>query len=160
MSEDPGRYDYLGRRDHPLNGSRNAAPRRAAPGAHKHREAFCLMWYGCPCGHRERFWNSRDGVTPFGTVCPSCGEPSMRHIQFELDTYEPEHQPAHGQRVWVDMTQHQAEAIARRRIAHAKSTGRQVDESPAYLQLLTANIYVDGFQPWLEVWGYRETPAG
>jgi hypothetical protein len=64
--------------------------------AYQHKEAFALMWYACACGHRERFWNSRDGVTPFGGIeCPSCGEKGMSmtgglsHIRFDLDEHAP-----------------------------------------------------------------------
>jgi hypothetical protein len=67
--------------------------------AYQHKEAFALMWYACACGHRERFWNSRDGVTPFGGIqCPSCGEQGMSmtgglsHIRFDLDECVPESQ--------------------------------------------------------------------
>lgn len=148
-----GRFDYIKRRDAPPP----EQPQR--PPGLKHREAFCLMWYGCPCGHRERYWNSRDGVTPFGTLCPSCGEPSMQHIQWGLDTFAPDHKPVIGQRVWIDMSMPQAEAIARHRIAQARAAGRGVDESPEYLAKLAAAIYENGRQPALEVWGYAEHSA-
>jgi hypothetical protein len=56
----------------------------------KNGDAFMLYWYACvegppyytkirgilkrmrsdPCGHRERIWNMRDGVVPFGTHVP------------------------------------------------------------------------------------------
>ena len=29
---------------------------------YQHREAFCLMWYACECGHRERFWERRTAL--------------------------------------------------------------------------------------------------
>ena len=53
--------------------------RKAAPkgNGHNHREAFCLMWYACPCGHAERYWNSRDGVTPFMIGCEAKGCKAM-----------------------------------------------------------------------------------
>lgn len=93
------------------------AQRPTTAQGHMHKEAFCLMWYGCrACGHRERIWNSRDGVTPFCTLCPSCNHPELQHVDWGLDIYAPSHTPAIGQRVWVSMTRERAEAIARRRI--------------------------------------------
>lgn len=84
---------------------------------HVHGEAFCLMWYACKnCGHRERIWNSRDGVTPFGMGCPSCGGWDMLHVNFGLDQYAPEHKLHYGQRFWRDGTPDEAEAIMRERI--------------------------------------------
>jgi hypothetical protein len=102
-----------------------------------HKEAFALMWYACPCGHRERIWNSRDGVTPFGgLLCPSCNSttkrpayydgrggivppssyaPGMEHIEFRLDTPAPDHKLAPGQRFWRDGTKAEAIAILERR---------------------------------------------
>lgn len=85
---------------------------------HHHGEAFCLMWYACgSCGHRERIWNSRDGVTPFCMSCPSCGKLELSHVEFHRDDYAPEHRLAKGQRFWRDGTPDEAEAIMRRRIA-------------------------------------------
>lgn len=86
---------------------------------HVHGEAFCLMWYECKdirCGHRERIWNCRDGVTPFGMCCPSCGGHELYHVEFKNDLYAPEHRLRAGQRYWRDGTPDEAEAIMRRRI--------------------------------------------
>jgi len=87
--------------------------------AYKHKEAFALMWYACKCGHRERLWNSRDGVTPFGFGCPSCGgtlgEQGLLHVWWNLDRCVPDHVPHSGQRVWRDGTREDAEAILRDR---------------------------------------------
>lgn len=64
-------------------------PRRT-PNGHNHAEAFCLMWYQCKdCGAKERIWNSRDGVTPFGMRCPSCGRADYYHTYFGSDLYAP-----------------------------------------------------------------------
>jgi hypothetical protein len=72
---------------------------------YKHKEAFCLMWYACKnCTHKERYWNSRDGVTPFSTRCPSCGLPELYHVLWGEDMARPNHQPHHGQRIWVSAT--------------------------------------------------------
>lgn len=85
-----------------------------------HKEAFCLMWYACDkCRHRERIWNSRDGVTPFGTTCPSCGG-IIRHADFQLDKPAPDHKLHSGQKFWRDGTPDEAEAIMRLRIEKMK----------------------------------------
>lgn len=96
----------------------NSKPRLTERG-HIHGEAFCLMWYECKsrmCGHRERIWNSRDGVTPFGMTCPSCGGHELYHAYFGSDKYAPDHQLRDGQRFWRDGTPDEAEAYIRRRI--------------------------------------------
>lgn len=87
-----------------------------------HKEAFCLMWYACHCGHKERIWNSRDGVTPFGCQCPSCGA-VMQHVNWQSDKPAPDHKLLRGQRFWRDGTPDEAEAIMRNRIARAKGSG-------------------------------------
>lgn len=94
---------------------------------YQHKEAFCLMWYACECGHRERIWNSRDGVTPFGTTCPSCTN-IMRHADFRLDEPAPGHELHLGQKFWRNGTPDEAEAIMRLRIE--KMTGTQWEPSP------------------------------
>lgn len=84
---------------------------------HNFGEAFMLMWYACDkCGHCERIWNSRDGITPFGSACPSCGS-VMNHVEWERDEYAPNHVLHQRQRFWRDGTPDEAEAIMRRRIA-------------------------------------------
>ncbi len=91
---------------------------------YQHREAFALMWYACACGHHERIWNSRDGVTPFGGVlCTSCGGRGMqtrglKHIEWELDQRAPDHRLVDGQRFFRDGTAADAARIIERRIAH------------------------------------------
>lgn len=91
-----------------------------------HKEAFCLMWYACKCGHRERIWNSRDGVTPFGCTCPSC-KGTMSHVEWHNDMPSRHHKLIGGQRFWRDGTPDEAEAIMRRRIEQAKGTQWEAD---------------------------------
>lgn len=145
-----GRFDQL---------LRKSAPREFAD-LHglQHREAFCLMWYGCEaCRHRERTWNSRDGVTPFCTLCPSCGKPSLRHIDWGLDEYAPDHKPTIGQRIWVSMTKERACAIADRRIRSAIATGHLTSAQGAECyEGLVNSIYQGGMSPALDVFGYSE----
>lgn len=129
---------------------------------YNHREAFCLMWYACPCGHRERIWNSRDGVTPFGTLCPSCERPTLQHVEFGRDECVPHHKPAIGQRTWVSMTRERAEALARRRIASAVADPRcSADDrdrfsDPSMLKRLVESFYENGHAPALDISGYSE----
>jgi len=100
---------------------------------HQHCEAFMLMWYACEkCGHRELIWNSRDGVTPFGCRCPSCGD-IMRHEHFQRDVYAPEHKLHHGQRFWRDGTPDEAEAIMRTRLERMKEAYPTTPEYAAEL---------------------------
>lgn len=122
---------------------------------HSHPEAFNLMWYACrSCQHRERFWNSRDGVTPFGTSCPSCGGADLLHVDWNLDRFAPDHKPHRGQRVWVDMTRERAEMYARRRIAAAAERGYDISQD--HLPQMVADIYRDGTAPDMVVTGYEE----
>jgi hypothetical protein len=152
----------------------NSTERPRTPRGHFHAEAFCLMWYACSgkvdykaprapgarlprsagCGHRELYWNSRDGVTPFGTSCPSCGG-DLQHTDFNLDRYAPQHKPHHGQRVWVDMTRERAESIARARIALFRAEGHDVPDDR--LQSLIESIYHEGTAPDCVVSGYQTT---
>lgn len=85
---------------------------------HRHGEAFCLMWYACKsCGHRERIWNSRDGVTPFGMGCPSCGWFGLMHVDWRSDERAPNHNLHRAQRFWRDGTKLEAIASIERRFA-------------------------------------------
>ena len=84
----------------------------------KHKEAFCLMWYACVgrrgfetgCGHKERAWNSRDGVTPFTLLCPSC-DGLLEHSVWEKDERTPDHKPRGGQLIFRDGTPAEAREI-------------------------------------------------
>ena len=86
----------------------------AADVSRLHADGFALMWYACACGHRERIWNSRDGVTPYVVPCPSCGASSLTHVDWHDDQTRPTYTPHEGQRVFVDMTRAQAEQIVAR----------------------------------------------
>jgi hypothetical protein len=88
------------------------------------------MWYACECGHRERIWNSRDGVTPFGGIlCTSCGGKGLQrrgltHVDWQLDEPAPDHKLANGQRFFRDGTADDAVRIIERRIAQIAQQGR------------------------------------
>ena len=96
---------------------------------YRHKEAFCLMWYACDnCGHKERIWNSRDGVTPFGMNCPSCGSLDLTHASWNEDQRVVEHGLLPGQRFWRDGTKEEAVAILKRRFALFEKKGQAVPD--------------------------------
>ncbi len=89
---------------------------------YQHPEAFCLMWYECEvCRARERIWNSRDGVTPFGVGCQECGNVAT-HVDLEKDQRVVEHAlPADRRyRVFIDMPKGLEEAMVRGRIRRSQ----------------------------------------
>lgn len=109
--------------------NRQAQLRKLQEAGHKNGDAFMLYWYECvgearrvheeqkrPCGHRERIWNSRDGVVPFAARCPSCGS-IMQHALWSGDEYAPDHKLRPFQKYWADMTEERARQIAKRVIA-------------------------------------------
>lgn len=99
---------------------------------YQHAEAFCLMWYACGCGHRERIWNSRDGVTPFGGVgCTSCARPQLRHVNWALDERAPDHRLTIGQRYFRDGTADDAVAIVEDQVARAAASGHPIPDDIA-----------------------------
>lgn len=87
------------------------------------QEAYALMWYACPCGHRERIWNARPGVTPFAMGCPSCGKPSLKHVDWHCDTRAEKHVPHFGQRIWINLTMERARELAARRVDQCAAAG-------------------------------------
>lgn len=93
-------------------------------------DAFMLMWYACKCGHRERVWNSRDGITPFGMDCPSCGD-FLNHVNWGDDVAAPNHTLLPRQKFWRDGTPDEAEAIMRKRIAQMQDEYPTSDEEAA-----------------------------
>lgn len=105
---------------------------------YNHAEAFCLMWYRCDdCGHRERIWNSRDGVTPFGGMtCTSCGRAGLggglRHeAPFSADQPAPDHKLIVGQQFFRDGTAADAISIIKRRIVVFAERGHPIPELTA-----------------------------
>lgn len=102
------------------------------PGAtrygHVHGEAFMLMQYETAvpgpftaaddARHtapfiREVIWNSRDGVTPYCVIAKD-GVTELRHVRWSEDVYAPNHVPALGDRIFVDITVDRARAAATR----------------------------------------------
>jgi hypothetical protein len=148
---------------------------------YSHKEAFALMWYACPCGHRERIWNSRDGVTPFGGIrCPSCGSttprpqtpgdesdlakalrklggqaspPGMEHVFFGSDECRPDHKPHPGQRIWRDGTPADAVAILERRFKAFANRGQAVPDQVRDRMMADAR---EGREEWMAGWPMLE----
>ncbi len=82
---------------------------------HKYKDAFCIFWFACKCGHQEKVWNSRDNYIPSNIICSSCGKmagiPSGAPVE-----YDPKHQLNHGQKFFRDGTPEEAIKLA---TAHA-----------------------------------------
>lgn len=82
--------------------------------AYKHQEAFCVMKYECKsCGWTMTIWNSRDGVTPMGTLCQKCREGSSVHVRWQSDVRAPEYTMKSGALVWIDMPLELRRPVAR-----------------------------------------------
>lgn len=80
----------------------------------KSAEGFNLMLYrNEETGREEWLWNSRDGVTPF---CISDSEDGggMKHDDWFRDVFAPFYIPPIGSRIFVDMTEVRARALAAR----------------------------------------------
>lgn len=131
----------------------------------KAKESFALMWYACPCGHRERLWNSRDGVTPFALLCPSCGLPRLVHVWWSQDAATPNHVPHHGQRVFLGLTLERARSIVSARADAVAEHARAVGAVPPIvtakdLERLAVSMFRGGVEPDIAVTGYTEELAG
>lgn len=81
------------------------------------KEAWAIMIYVCDgCGHKERIWNARPHVTPFGGVpCPRCSA-TMTHAFFGSDITAPDHRPKRGDLIFIDLPPELALIYARRMI--------------------------------------------
>ena len=113
------------------------------------------MWYGCgQCGTKVRFWNSRDGVTPFTTQCMSCGAIDLQHVDFRRDVYAPDYQPWPGQPVWTSMTMEKALHYVEQRCARMDEP-IDAKTRAAFME----SIYNEGQAPDMILWGYAHDPA-
>lgn len=94
-------------------------PPTAREHGHQHAEAFSLMRYLADdgSGEDEIVWNSRDGVAPFAITLRS-GK-TAHHTDWHKDTYAPDHKPEPGTRMFVDLTEEHAHAIATERAREA-----------------------------------------
>lgn len=121
---------------------------------HIHVEAFCLMRYRCDsCKFSEVYWNSRDGVTPFGRGCPRCKNSSMKHVDWNLDLYSPDHVPERGQGIWIDLPESLKRPLALARIESAKGTDFEVapEEVENIVKTIIASFHKG--EPFLIRWG-------
>lgn len=119
---------------------------------HQHTEAFWLMTYICQdCGHKEVIWNSRDGVTPFGTRCMACGGINMLHKG--PHEYAPDHVPDVGQYVWITFPESLRLPFGRGRVKAGEGTAYQVDD-PQTRQEIAEGIADDmqAGEPFLIQW--------
>lgn len=95
---------------------------------YNHAEAFCVMSYECEeCGHVERIWNSRDGITPFVVCCRLCDGSSI-HVRWNRDNCIPDYEPDQGERIFVDFTEERAKKIAMEIIENYKGTKFEIPE--------------------------------
>jgi hypothetical protein len=106
-----------------------ASPPPAGPG-HGHAEAFKLMTYRSDDGtESETIWNSRDGVTPFVITLRSGKQAT--HVDWQNDRYAPDHKPAPGDRIFVDLTRERALEFARANLERYAQTGADMAKAPS-----------------------------
>lgn len=120
-------------------------------GQYNHAEAFCLMSYQCEiCGHNERIWNSRDGVTPFIIGCPVCGQPTHKHVDWGNDVCSPLHSMMlkPGDRYFTDLTMARAREIAAIRVDRMIAEGGMPANTRNRVIAIAAESYFgDGTNP-------------
>ena len=82
-------------------------------------DAWKVMIYVCDgCGHKERIWNARPHVTPFGGVpCPECSD-TMTHAFFGSDVHVPDYRPVKGELIFIDTPPELALISAKRTLAN------------------------------------------
>ena len=116
-----------------------------------HAEAFCVMNYQCEsCGHNEKIWNSRDGVTPFIVPCPVCNEPTHKHINWKSDVFSPLHSMTMkpGERYFINLTLARAREIATIRVDRAIESGEiQPNQRNRVITTVMQSYFGDGVQP-------------
>ena len=111
-------------------------------------DAWKLMWYVCDeCRHKERIWNARPHVTPFGGLpCVRCGAAAMTHAFFGSDEEAVDHRPVKGDLIFIDTPPELA-------LIHAKRTidlhgGREdLPDPPPAEQLALSNLADFGGHP-------------
>lgn len=114
------------------------------PGA---KEAWALMWYECDgCHHRERIWNARPHVTPFGGVpCTAC-EAQMTHVLFGSDVAAPDHRPKKGDLIFID-TPPELALIHARRIIDIHAGREDLGDPPTPEKLALSGLADFGGHP-------------
>ncbi|KKN18268.1 hypothetical protein LCGC14_0957570 [marine sediment metagenome] len=107
----------------------------------------CLATYQCKaCGHKERIWNSRTGVTPFCVPCINCKKPNTtaHHVDWDKDTYEPDYQPQQGERIFITWSRKSIEAHLRSGMV---DLGFDVITETEQLHKLIEEGYENGIHP-------------
>lgn len=115
---------------------------KAKNGGYLHAEAYCLMTYACKsCGFGEVIWNSRDGVTPFGIDCRSCGG-EARHINWRSDQRKPDFTPPADMRIFVDLTHIRAYEIAERKYQEMMESEYRRDDmtKEEFIRMILAGV--------------------
>jgi hypothetical protein len=117
-----------------------AKPQKTKYG-HDHAEAFMLMTYSCEkCGHREKIWNSRDGVTPFIIACTRCSN-EAKHINWQADVYASNLCPGRGQWMFIDMPEHFKRTIAIHRVkGHPRARTMEAKEQEDLINSVAASM--------------------
>lgn len=111
-------------------------------------DAWKLMWYVCDeCRHKERVWNARPHVTPFGGLpCDGCGEPTMTHAFFGSDEEAVDHRPVKGDLIFIDTPPELALIYAKRIVDQAAGRDDMPDPPPAE-KLALSNLSDFGGHP-------------
>jgi len=84
---------------------------------HQHPEAYCLMQFAIiGTDEREMIWNSRDGA-PLYSIPARSGLGEVVHRRGSESKYAPDHVPALGDRIFVDLTEVRARQMTEERVA-------------------------------------------
>lgn len=137
--------------------ARKNSPYPAVRSGYNHAEAFSLMTYCCEslkCNNRIRVYNSRDGVTPYVTMCPICKGEMVHSFR---DVFYPDYALKPGDYYFRDMTREELLEALRYQVERYYSTrqGGSDDEKEAVLQRLFESQWREGI-PALRVWEGEE----
>ena len=110
-------------------------------------DAWKLMIYVCDgCQHKEKIWNARPHVTPFGGIpCPAC-DAHMTHAFFGSDEFRPDHRPQKGDLIFID-TPPELALISARRILDRFAGRPGIPEPPPAEELALSNLADFGGHP-------------
>jgi hypothetical protein len=111
------------------------------------KEAWAVMIYVCDdCRHKERIWNARPHVTPFGGVpCPACPG-TMTHAFFGSDVAMPDYRPVKGELIFID-TPPELALISAKRVIDRYGSREDLPDSPSAEKLALSNLADFGGHP-------------
>ena len=111
------------------------------------KEAWNLMIYVCDgCQHKEKIWNARPHVTPFGGVpCPACPA-TMTHAFFGSDVAAPDHRPQKGDLIFID-TPPELALISAKRMIDLHGGREDLPDPPPAEELALSNLADFGGHP-------------